>query len=193
MKSRMIWNDIARNKAVALMLLLFVSAAAMLLSSAAVLGANLSGSIDRLMQDARTPHFMQMHTGELELDRLEAFAAEQAQVSQFQVVRFLNMDNDSIAAMIGVTPNYLTGIFQSHLGISLHRYVTNIRIDRARQMLLKSDLNITEVARQTGFSGIHVFSKTFKNLIGVSPSQFLDEMVSREQIEENMSECAEGF
>lgn len=96
MKSRMIWNDIARNKAVALMLLLFVSAAAMLLSSAAVLGANLSGSIDRLMQDARTPHFMQMHTGELELDRLEAFAAEQAQVSQFQVVRFLNMDNDSI-------------------------------------------------------------------------------------------------
>ena len=60
-------------------------------------------------------------------------------------------------------------------------------------MLLKSDLNITEVARQTGFSGIHVFSKTFKNLIGVSPSQFLDEMVSREQIEENMSECAEGF
>ena len=96
MKSRMIWNDIARNKAVALMLLLFVSAASMLLSSAAVLGANLSGSIDRLMQDARTPHFMQMHTGELELDRLEAFAAEQAQVSQFQVVRFLNMDNDSI-------------------------------------------------------------------------------------------------
>ena len=54
-------------------------------------------------------------------------------------------------------------------------------------MLLKSDLNITEVARQTGFSGIHVFSKTFKNLIGVSPSQFLDEMVSREQIEENIS------
>ena len=105
----------------------------------------------------------------------------------------VDMDNDSIAAVIGVTPNYLTGIFQSHLGISLHRYVTNIRIDRARQMLLKSDLNITEVARQTGFSGIHVFSKTFKNLIGVSPSQFLDEMVSREQIEENMSECAEGF
>ena len=103
------------------------------------------------------------------------------------------MDNDSIAAAIGVTPNYLTGIFQSHLGISLHRYVTNIKIDRARQMLLKSDLNITEVARQTGFSGIHVFSKTFKNLIGVSPSQFLDEMVSREQIEENRSECAEGF
>ena len=103
----------------------------------------------------------------------------------------VDMDNDSIAAAIGVTPNYLTGIFQSHLGISLHRYVTNTKIDRARQMLLKSDLNITEVARQTGFSGIHVFSKTFKNLIGVSPSQFLDEMVSREQIEENMGECAE--
>ena len=96
MKSRMIWNDITRNKAVALMLLLFVSVAAMLLSLAAILGVNLFGSIDRLMRDARTPHFMQMHTGEPELDRLETFAGEQVHVSQFQVVRFLNMDNDSI-------------------------------------------------------------------------------------------------
>ena len=60
MKSRMIWNDIARNKAVALMLLVFVSVAAMLLSLTAILGVNLLGSIDRLMQDAKTPHFLQM-------------------------------------------------------------------------------------------------------------------------------------
>lgn len=110
MKSRMIWNDIARNKAVALMLLVFVSVAAMLLSLTAILGVNLLGSIDRLMQDAKTPHFLQMHTGDPELQRLEAFAAEQPQVSQFQVVGFLNIENDDI----GINGKTLAGSLQDN-------------------------------------------------------------------------------
>lgn len=96
MKSRMIWKDITRNKAVTLTILLFISVSAMLLSLAAILGVNLFGSIDRLMQDAQTPHFMQMHTGELDTKQLEDFAAEYNGVTQFQVLRFLNIDNGQI-------------------------------------------------------------------------------------------------
>lgn len=97
MKNRMLWNDMKRNKAVTLTNFLFVGVAAMLLSLAALLGANLLGAIGRLMQDAQTPHFMQMHTGEIDIKSLEAFAASYKGVSQFQALKFLNMDSEQIA------------------------------------------------------------------------------------------------
>ena len=90
-----------------------------------------------------------------------------------------DLSNDSIALAIGVSTNYLTSIFQTYLGISLHKYVTNVRIERAQQMLLSGRVNVTETANRTGFSSIHVFSKTFKSIMGISPSQFLDEIVTK--------------
>ena len=48
----------------------------MLMSLASSLGVNLFGAIDRLMQDAETPHFMQMHSGALDMSKLKIFAEE---------------------------------------------------------------------------------------------------------------------
>lgn len=101
------------------------------------------------------------------------------------------LDNESIAAAIGVSPNYLTKVFQEYLGISLHKYIINVRVEHAQQLLLSGKINITEVANLTGFSSIHVFSKSFKNILGISPSQFLDEVANKEHIAENMSEIME--
>ena len=75
MNRKIIQRDIAGNKAVSFLTVLFITAAAMLLSLAGILVTNLFGSIDRLMTDAKTPHFMQMHTGDVDFEELEAFAA----------------------------------------------------------------------------------------------------------------------
>ena len=95
------------------------------------------------------------------------------------------LDNDSIANAIKVSPNYLTKVFQEYLGLSLHKYIVNIKIEKAQQLLLSGKINITEAAEHAGFSSIHVFSKTFKNTLGISPSEFLDQIVSRENIADN--------
>ena len=97
------------------------------------------------------------------------------------------LDNDSIANAIGVTPNYLTTVFQEYLGMSLHKYIINYKLERAQQLLLSGGVNVTEAAEKTGFSSIHVFSKTFKSTLGISPSEFLDQTVSREQLQEKMT------
>jgi putative ABC transport system permease protein len=89
---RLLRNDILKNKMIALTTMLFVAAAAMLVSLAAILIVNLSGAIDTLMAQAKTPHFMQMHAGELDAARLVAFAEQNADVADFQVVEFLNLD-----------------------------------------------------------------------------------------------------
>ncbi len=93
---RIIRNDMAKSKAITLTTMLFVAAAALLVSLAAILVVNLTGAIDTLMTRAQTPHFMQMHAGALDMGRLAAFAEQQEAVADFQVLEFLNMDGAQI-------------------------------------------------------------------------------------------------
>lgn len=90
-----------------------------------------------------------------------------------------DLKNVDIAAHIGVSANYLTRIFQEKLGISRHQYVMNIRIERAQQILLSDSVNVTEAANLVGFSSIHAFSRCFKKMFGVTPSQFINETVTK--------------
>jgi putative ABC transport system permease protein len=89
-------NDILKRKAITLTTMLFVAAAALLVALAAILVVNLTGAIDTLMTRAKTPHFMQMHVGDLDLPRLEAFAAHNEATAEFQVLEFLNVDGMQI-------------------------------------------------------------------------------------------------
>lgn len=93
---RTIRNDMLRSKAITLTTMLFVAAAAMLVALAAILVVNLAGAIDTLMTRAQTPHFMQMHAGALDMERLVAFAEQQEAVADFQVLEFLNVDGAQI-------------------------------------------------------------------------------------------------
>ena len=93
---RTIRNDILRNKAITLTIMMFVAAAAMLVSLAAILVVNLSGAIDTLMNQAKTPHFMQMHSGEMDSARLAAFVEQHSEIDEYQVLEFLNIDGAQI-------------------------------------------------------------------------------------------------
>ncbi|NYE07335.1 putative ABC transport system permease protein [Bacillus niacini] len=93
---RIIRNDILRSKVITLTTMIFVSAAAMLVSLAAILIINLSGALDTLMTQAKTPHFMQMHSGEIDTARLKSFAEQHKNVEEYQVVEFLGMDGSEI-------------------------------------------------------------------------------------------------
>ena len=99
---------------------------------------------------------------------------------------YSELDNESIAKAIGVSPNYLTKVFRVYLGMPLHQYILNIKIEKAQQLLLNGCNNVTEAAQQSGFSSIHIFSKTFKRMIGISPIEFIDQSVSREYIANNI-------
>jgi putative ABC transport system permease protein len=93
---RLVRSDLVKNKVITLTTVFFVAAAAMLVSLAAILVVNLWGSIDALMTMAKTPHFMQMHTGDIDIGRLSAFARQNAMVDEFQVLEFVNIDGSHI-------------------------------------------------------------------------------------------------
>ena len=111
---RTIRNDVRKSKAITFTTMMFVAAAAMLVSLAAILVVNLLGAIDSLMTQAKTPHFMQMHAGEVDIKKLTVFAEQNEHVADFQVLEFLNLDG----AQISFTGGSLAGSVQDN-GLSV--------------------------------------------------------------------------
>ena len=91
---RLLWNDIRNHKLMSLSTVLFMAASAMLISLVAVLFTGLLGSVDRLMTKAQSPDYLQMHTGAVELEKIADFAADQPEIEQWQVMPFLNLENN---------------------------------------------------------------------------------------------------
>ena len=93
---KIIRNDLTKNKIITLAATVFIAAAALLVSLSALLAIDLAGAVDALMEQAQTPHFMQMHTGDFSREALEQFAAENENVESFQIMPFLNVEGGKI-------------------------------------------------------------------------------------------------
>ncbi len=83
-----------------------------------------------------------------------------------------DLDNAQVARQAGVTPNHLSAVFRDQLGLTLHRYLTQVRIERARQLLAGHAGSVTEIAQQTGFSSVHAFSRAFHRETGLPPTSY---------------------
>ena len=71
----------------------FVAISVAMISLTALLFTNLTGAIDYLMEKAKTPDYLQMHTGEINADEIKEFALSQPEVADYQIIRFLNLEN----------------------------------------------------------------------------------------------------
>jgi len=93
---KLITNDMRKSKSLTVTIAFFIAAAAMLVSQEAILIANLSVSINRLMDKARTPHFMQMHSGFLDVAGITDFASQNDDIEDYQIQEFLNVDGSHL-------------------------------------------------------------------------------------------------
>jgi len=96
MFSKLIKNDIKKSKLITLTITIFILVAAMLTSLAVMLLVNLLGSIDNMLIQAKTPHFLQMHMGDFDMEQLQNFADTHNNIEAFQVLEFLNIDGAEI-------------------------------------------------------------------------------------------------
>lgn len=68
--------------------------------------------------------------------------------------------------------DYLNRVFKSVMNISIMKYRNVVRINAAKEMLKTSDLSITQIANDVGFSDIYYFSRAFKKQEGIAPSEY---------------------
>ncbi len=66
----------------------------------------------------------------------------------------------------------LAHIFKEQMGITIIDYLTSVRIERAKQLLLATDQNCTEICFEVGYNNQSYFTRTFKGLVGMTPRHF---------------------
>ncbi|MDN5899915.1 MAG: helix-turn-helix transcriptional regulator, partial [Brachybacterium sp.] len=80
-------------------------------------------------------------------------------------------DVADLAAHAGYSPFHFTRIFSARLGIGPGQYLTALRIDAAKRMLLENDEAVIDVASAVGFDSLSSFSRRFRSTVGVAPGQ----------------------
>ncbi|MGN0664723.1 MAG: helix-turn-helix domain-containing protein [Negativibacillus sp.] len=71
-----------------------------------------------------------------------------------------------------LNPQYISQLFKNEIGVGFLAYLTNIRMEKAKKLLLSTSLSITEIAEQSGYGDYRVFTKVFKKSEGITPSQY---------------------
>ncbi len=79
---------------------------------------------------------------------------------------------DDLADQLYVSKDYLRHLFLEYTNQSPIRHIINTRIENARQLLVRPELTIDQVARKCGFRNLYYFSRLFKRETGHSPSEF---------------------
>ncbi len=83
-----------------------------------------------------------------------------------------DVSNGNLGAKFGYHPNYLNQLFIRYTGKSLHKYLQDMRILKAVDLLQETSLPVSEVAISVGFKDLPHFSRYFKQKTGYSPTDF---------------------
>lgn len=78
----------------------------------------------------------------------------------------------SITAALNMSQFYLAHVFKAYSGYSPKQYQTRRRIGEAQNLLLSTDLGVTEVANAVGYDNVNNFHRIFHNLVGIPPARY---------------------
>lgn len=78
----------------------------------------------------------------------------------------------SISDTLHLSRSYVGQLFKKETGISYIRYLTSLRVERTKELLLQTTLSVSQVGETSGFNDYFYFIKTFKKEVGCTPSQF---------------------
>ena len=89
---------------------------------------------------------------------------------------FFHLDEElslqATATALGINKNTLGNAFRDTLGISFGELVANVRIERAKSLLEKSDMTITEIAYECGFGCVRSFNRAFLKCLRCTPTEY---------------------
>ena len=83
-----------------------------------------------------------------------------------------NYSIDELSAMAGLSSSHFRTLFRQTTGMTTVQYVTSVRIARAKDLLLSRTCNVSQAARAVGFSDVFYFSRVFRKVTGMNPSEF---------------------
>ena len=107
---------------------------------------------------------LRLHLGNSQPKLIEAVALMEANLEE-------TISLDDLAQYVGVSRRQLERLFQKHLKCVPSRYYLELRLNRARQLLLQTNLSIIDVSLACGFVSAPHFSKCYRDFFGIPPRE----------------------
>ena len=82
------------------------------------------------------------------------------------------MSLNTVAAQVNISPSYFSTIFSSEMGQTFVEYLTRVRLDKAKELLMCSNMRTAEIGYEVGYKDSHYFSYIFKKTVGCSPKEY---------------------
>lgn len=89
-----------------------------------------------------------------------------------------------LAEEFHLNPQYISQLFKNEIGVGFLAYLTNIRMEKGKKLLLSTSFSVAEIAEQAGYGDYRVFTKVFKKTEGITPSQYRREFLDGEKTRE---------
>lgn len=123
------------------------------------------------------------------LEKLNIFFGALAEKEQsnsivYSVIKYVrnnykdpNLSIKTIASYAFVTPNYLSLVFKKGTGKTINQFITETRIEKAKELLKDRRIKLYEIASLVGFSDANYFAKIFKKVEGMNPSDYREKHI----------------
>lgn len=101
----------------------------------------------------------------------------QANENLREIISFVNehytekLSLEDVACHVGFSREYFCRFFKQHMGITFLRYLNEVRISHAGRLLSSTDLSVSEVMNESGFTNQTLFNRLFKEIYGMTPRQ----------------------
>ena len=77
-----------------------------------------------------------------------------------------------VAGEVGISPNHFSVLFHKTVGVSFREYLSQVRVEESKRLLLYSEYSLAEIASAMGFPDQSNFTKVFKRITGISPGKY---------------------
>jgi YesN/AraC family two-component response regulator len=84
---------------------------------------------------------------------------------------------EELSGLVGLSTYYLSRTFKDTTGYPIITYFNKMKIDKAKELLIEGDKKVKEVAYELGYTNEFYFSRIFKKIEGLSPSEFYSKNV----------------
>jgi two-component system response regulator YesN len=79
---------------------------------------------------------------------------------------------ESISEYVSMNKNYFCSFFKKHTGENFWNYITRIRIEKAKDLLAKSNIKANIVGEKVGYKNASHFGRVFKQIVGLTPAEY---------------------
>lgn len=87
-----------------------------------------------------------------------------------------DIDLDGVSKYLQISPYYFSKLFKKKTGKNFIEYLTQIRIEHAKVLLSNSSMSMKEICMEVGYSDANYFSRAFKKNVGLSPTEYKEEI-----------------